>query len=138
MSARTQKNRSERSPRILCANASALCIPQIKLRESQMIYVIADPCRGVCDTSCVDVCPVDCIHPAVDIEELREVRDSGGEDALVEKYGPDVQLYIDPDECISCGACEPMCPVQAIFEEDEIPEKWEHYIEINAEFYRNR
>lgn len=109
-----------------------------QLRESQMIYVITDPCRGVCDTSCVDVCPVDCIHPAVDLEELRGVRDEGGEEALVEKYGPDVQLYIDPEECISCGACEPQCPVQAIFEEDEIPEKWENYIEINAKFFEDQ
>jgi len=46
-----------------------------------------------------------------------------------------LQLYIDPDECIDCGACEPECPVEAIFEEDMLPEEWMNYIEINKEFF---
>jgi ferredoxin len=44
-------------------------------------------------------------------------------------------LYIDPVECIDCGACVPECPVEAIFPDDEVPEEWEHYLEINAEWY---
>lgn len=103
-----------------------------------MIYIIAEPCLGVCDTACVDVCPVDCIHGPFPLDEIREVRDAGGEEGLREKYGPGIQLYIDPEECISCGACEPQCPVQAIFEEDETPAKWEEYIEINAKFFEDR
>ncbi len=76
-----------------------------------MPYVIAEPCVGVKDKSCVAVCPVDCIH-------------EGGE-----------QLFIDPNECIDCGLCEPECPVDAIFMEDELPEQWKSYVSKNAEFY---
>ena len=78
-----------------------------------MPYVITEPCVGVKDKSCVAVCPVDCIH--------------GGDD--------DVQLYIDPAECIDCGLCEPECPVDAIFMEDEVPEKWKSFIQLNADFF---
>lgn len=100
-----------------------------------MIYIIAEPCQGVCDTSCVDVCPVDCIHGPEPLEDIREVRDEGGEEALRKKFGAKIQLYIDPEECISCGACEPECPVEAIFEDDETPEKWHDFIRINEEFF---
>jgi ferredoxin len=79
-----------------------------------MPYVIAEPCIDVKDKSCVDVCPVDCIH--------------GGED--------DPQLYIDPAVCIDCGACVPVCPVEAIFSEADLPGEWESFVEINAEYYR--
>jgi NAD-dependent dihydropyrimidine dehydrogenase PreA subunit len=102
-----------------------------------MIYIIAEPCEGVCDTACVDVCPVDCIHGPVPLDEIREARKNGGEAALVAKFGK-IQLYIDPIECISCGACEPECPVDAIFEDDDTPEKWASYIQKNAEFFQNR
>ena len=47
-------------------------------------------------------------------------------------------LYIDPEVCIDCGACEPACPVQAIFPQDLVPEKWAHYTQINADWYKNR
>ena len=80
-----------------------------------MTYVIAQPCIDVKDTACVEVCPVDCIHP---------VDGEGAE-----------QLYIDPDECIDCGACEPECPVEAIFEESEVPDEWNKYIKINYEWF---
>ena len=76
-----------------------------------MTFIIAEPCIGVKDAACVDVCPVDCIHEGDD------------------------QYYIDPDECIDCGACEPECPVEAIFPEDEVPEKWASFIEKNANFF---
>ena len=65
-----------------------------------MTYVITEPCIGVKDASCVDVCPVDCIHATDD----------------------DAMYFIDPDECIDCGACEPECPVTAIFAEDAVPD----------------
>lgn len=79
-----------------------------------MPYVIAEPCVGVKDKSCVAVCPVDCIH--------------GGDD--------DNQLFIDPVECIDCGLCEPECPVDAIFMDDEVPEKWFAFIQLNADYYK--
>ncbi len=91
-----------------------------------MAFVICQPCEGVCDTACVDVCPVDCIHPTK--EEWPE-----------KGYDPNnlagKQLYINPEECIDCGACEPACPVQAIFPEDEVPDKWKSYIEKNRKYY---
>tara|TARA_Y100000588_G_scaffold388202_1_gene487861 strand:+ start:432 stop:671 length:240 start_codon:yes stop_codon:yes gene_type:complete len=69
------------------------------------------------DQSCVDVCPVDCIH----YEE-----------------GVDKILYIDPDECIDCGACEPACPVSAIYAEDDVPEEEEMYKEINVLWFQDK
>jgi len=78
-----------------------------------MAYVIAEPCIGVKDKSCVAVCPVDCIH--------------GGDD--------DAQLYIDATECIDCGLCEPECPVDAIFMEDEVPAQWKNFIQLNADYF---
>lgn len=85
-----------------------------------MAYVIAEPCIGTKDTACVDACPVDCIHPKKD--------DAG-------KYEHVEQLYIDPVECIDCGACVPVCPVSAIYAADDLPEKWSHFTQKNAEYY---
>ncbi|MCC6238139.1 MAG: 4Fe-4S binding protein [Dehalococcoidia bacterium] len=82
-----------------------------------MTYVITQPCIDVLDKSCVDVCPVDCIH----YEE-----------------GVDRKLYIDPDECIDCGACEPACPVSAIFAEDDVPSDQAIFLEIDALWYKDR
>src|SRR5258707_1657308 len=78
-----------------------------------MAYIIAEPCLGTKDTSCVDVCPVDCIHPAKD-----RAYDDGGP-----TFDEVPQLYIDPTECIDCGASIPVCPVTAIFALDDLPEK---------------
>ena len=86
-----------------------------------MAYVITEPCIGTKDSACVDVCPVDCIHPRKD-EAGFETTD---------------QLFIDPEVCIDCGACEPACPVQAIFPQDLVPEKWTKYIAMNAEYYKS-
>ena len=83
-----------------------------------MTYVIAEPCIGTKDTACVDACPVDCIHPRNDEPNFAEIS----------------QLFIDPTNCIDCGACEPECPVEAIFPEDALPEKWEPFVRINAVF----
>lgn len=85
-----------------------------------MAYVIAEPCISVKDTACVDACPVDCIHPRRDEAD----------------FIPATQLYIDPQECIDCGACVPVCPVSAIFAFDDLPAKWAAFAEINADHYR--
>jgi NAD-dependent dihydropyrimidine dehydrogenase PreA subunit len=87
-----------------------------------MTYVIVSPCVGLKDGSCVDVCPVDCIHPAAGESDYENVQ----------------QLFINPDECIDCGACEPACPVSAIFEESAVPTNEKQYIQINADYFRNR
>ena len=81
-----------------------------------MAYIIAEPCIGVKDKACVDVCPVDCIH---------------GED-------DSPQMYINPDECISCGACEPECPVEAIYDDSALPAEWKNYEKINADFFEDK
>ncbi len=84
-----------------------------------MAYVIAEPCTGTKDTACVDVCPVDCIHPKKDEPDFPTAD----------------MLYINPAECIDCGACESVCPVSAIFPEDAVPDKWKNYIEINKVYF---
>jgi ferredoxin len=83
-----------------------------------MTYVITEPCIGSKDASCVEVCPVDCIHPMAD-EPGRDTVD---------------QLFIDPVECIDCGACAEACPVNACFFEPDVPDRWRQYIARNAEF----
>ena len=84
-----------------------------------MAYIIAEPCIGTKDASCVDSCPVDCIHPKEDEEDFEK----------------EIMLYIDPDECIDCGACVPVCPVAAIFAEEDLAENWAEYIERNAKYF---
>ncbi len=94
-----------------------------------MAYIIADPCVGTCDTACVEVCPVDCIHGPED-------KEGAGAEAKEPGFDPtDKMLYIDPEECIDCGACEPECPVEAIFEEDSVPEEWKSFIKINYDWF---
>jgi len=78
-----------------------------------MTFVITEPCKGTKDASCVEVCPVDCIRSTDGVE----------------------QYFIDPAECIDCGACESVCPVNAIFLEDDVPEEWQDYVAINADFF---
>jgi NAD-dependent dihydropyrimidine dehydrogenase PreA subunit len=81
------------------------------LRRIQVTYVIAQPCVDLKDRACVDECPVDCIY-----EGKR-------------------MLYIHPDECVDCGACEPVCPVEAIFYEDDTPAEWKEYYDANVHFF---
>ena len=85
-----------------------------------MAYVITDPCIGVKDASCTEVCPVDCIHPTPDESGFAEAE----------------QLYIDPEECIDCDACVEACPVDAITSEDQVPPEWRPYIVRNAGYFR--
>ena len=84
-----------------------------------MAYVITEPCLGVTDSTCVGVCPVECIK-----------------DGTIEIDGKVYeQLFIDPDGCIDCGMCKPECPVDAIFPADELPPQWTNYAKVNAEFW---
>ena len=86
-----------------------------------MPFIITDPCIETKDTACVDVCPVDCIHPRKDEPEFAQA----------------TMLYIHPEECIDCGACVPACPVAAIYESiDATPSHQKDLIEANA-VYRN-
>ena len=76
-----------------------------------MTYVIAEPCVDLLDKACIEECPVDCI------------------------YEGDRMLYIHPDECVDCGACEPVCPVEAIYYEDDVPDQWADYTKANVDFF---
>src|SRR6185295_16421753 len=92
-----------------------------KRRFASMPFIITDPCIETKDTACVDVCPVDCIHPRKDEPE----------------FAAATMLYIHPEECIDCGACVPACPVAAIYESiDATPAHQKDLIEANA-IYRN-
>ena len=86
-----------------------------------MAYIITRLCRDCVDTGCVAVCPVDCIYGyrGTDTETFPN------------------QLYIHPDECIDCGACEPECPVTAIFPEEDVPPNMTSYIEKNREIFNS-
>jgi ferredoxin len=74
-----------------------------------MTYVVCEPCHDCKYTDCVVVCPCDCF------------------------YEDDMQLYIDPAECIDCEACVPECPVEAIFRESQVPDRWTQFVQLNAE-----
>ena len=76
-----------------------------------MTYTIAEPCVDIKDKACIEECPVDCIYEGARM------------------------LYIHPDECVDCGACEPVCPVEAIYYEDDVPDQWSGYTQINADFF---
>jgi NAD-dependent dihydropyrimidine dehydrogenase PreA subunit len=87
-----------------------------------MTYVINEPCIGVKDHSCVEVCPVDCIHPTRDEPD----------------WDDHEQIYIDPEECIDCDACVEACPVDAITPEDQVPPEWQRFIQINSDYFKTR
>jgi NAD-dependent dihydropyrimidine dehydrogenase PreA subunit len=76
-----------------------------------MTYVITQNCVDLLDKTCIGECPVDCI------------------------YEGERMLYIHPEECIDCGACEPVCPVEAIYYEPDVPEELTHFTRVNAEFF---
>lgn len=74
-----------------------------------MAFVVTEPCVDCKFTDCVVVCPCECF------------------------YADDRQLYIDPVECIDCGACEPECPVDALYLDADVPPKWAHFVQLNAD-----
>ena len=74
-----------------------------------MTFVVTDNCKGCRFTDCVAVCPVECFH------------------------GDDEMLYIDPEECIDCGACVPECPVEAIYDEAQLPDDKSQWLQLNAD-----
>ena len=76
-----------------------------------MTYIIGLPCVDIKDRACVEECPVDCI------------------------YEGDRMLYIHPEECVDCGACEPVCPVEAIYYEDDVPAKQAEFYDVNVQFF---
>ncbi|WP_434740027.1 ferredoxin [Micromonospora sp. SH-82] len=76
-----------------------------------MAYVVTDECVDVQDRSCVEECPVDCI------------------------YEGDRMMYVNPDECVDCGRCEPVCPVTSIYHIEDLPTAKAHFGPINAEFF---
>lgn len=90
--------------------------------EDAVPYVIAQPCIGQKDASCVDVCPVDCIHPGPDEPGYEEVE----------------QLFIDPAECIDCDACVEACPHDATFPAEQVPGEWTDFIERNRAYFTKR
>jgi NAD-dependent dihydropyrimidine dehydrogenase PreA subunit len=96
------------------------CEKSAASKGARVTYVINEPCIGVKDAGCTEVCPVDCIHPTPD--------EPGFADAE--------QLYIDPEECIDCDACVEACPVDAITSEDQVPAEWASYIEKNAAYFQ--
>jgi ferredoxin len=81
----------------------------IERKAPTMAHIVTQPCFGCRYTDCVVVCPVECF------------------------YEGEKMLYIHPDECIDCEACVPECPVEAIFHQDNVPEEWTSYVELNAE-----
>ena len=81
-----------------------------------MVFVITEPCLNVKDASCVNVCPVDCIHTNDDHE----------------------MFFINPDDCIDCAYCVEVCPVTAIFDEFTVPANWRSYIQKNREFFKKK
>jgi ferredoxin len=82
-----------------------------------MAYVIVDTCTK--DKLCIEACPVDCIHPKEDETKFEEVP----------------QLYVQPEECIDCGACVPVCPTNSIYVLDELPADRAHFADKNAAYY---
>lgn len=75
-----------------------------------MSHIVAEPCVKCKYTDCVAVCPVDCFHEGANM------------------------LVIDPEVCIDCGLCPPECPVSSIFAEEDLPDKWQNFVEINAKY----
>mgnify|MGYP001578602913 FL=1 len=117
-----------------------------------MAYVIAAPCIDVKDRGCVSVCPVDCIYEYDPVKDAMVVPDesmgSGQKEQVISRSSVALplpadfdreaarrQLFIHPEECIDCGACESECPVEAIFAEEEVPEEWKEFTDLNAKIF---
>ncbi|MBQ73712.1 MAG: ferredoxin [Gammaproteobacteria bacterium] len=81
-----------------------------------MTFVIVESCIDVLDQSCIEVCPVDCIH-------------TDSEDRM---------CYIEPNECIDCALCEPACPVEAIFKDEDVPESDAEFAHLNRLWFKDK
>lgn len=95
-----------------------------------MPHFITRACEGTCDTACVRVCPVDCIVGPVHVDDIRDVPHEQRGDRF-----PGVQLFIDPEACIDCGACLPECPVDAILPDDDAGDEHAEDLRRNAAFF---
>ncbi len=84
---------------------------------NDLTYVIAAPC--IADFSCVEVCPVNAIHPG----------------PITPEFDDTEQLFIDPSVCIDCAACVDVCPVQAVYEQEVLPTRWKHYAQVNKDYF---
>ena len=94
-----------------------------------MSYIITELCLSTCDSALVEICPVDCINGPEDTEDY-------GLGTKEEGFNPEGKmLYINSDECIDCEACEPECPVEAIYEQGAVPDEWIEFIKINYDFF---
>jgi NAD-dependent dihydropyrimidine dehydrogenase PreA subunit len=107
-----------------------------------MAYVIAEPCVSVKDRACVPACPVDCIYEYDEVSEKLVVKNASGAITKEREVNPDFdktllskQLFIQPEECIDCSACVEPCPVDAIFLDNEVPDRWQNYIELNKNVF---
>jgi ferredoxin len=87
-----------------------------------MAFVIALPCIGVKDTACVTVCPADCIHPTKHEADFTTAE----------------MLYVDPKHCIDCALCAQECPVNAVYQQDDLPAEWAEFAERNAGYFRDK
>ena len=91
-----------------------------------MPYVVTAPCIGSKKRACCEVCPADAFYENKD----KSLNDKVGRPAPSD--GDDGMLFINPNECLHCGACESECPVEAIYEDSNVPEKWSEYVELAA------
>jgi NAD-dependent dihydropyrimidine dehydrogenase PreA subunit len=89
------------------------CVPWGRKRSDEVTYIITQSCIDLLDKTCIEECPVDCI------------------------YEGERMMYIHPDECVDCGACEPVCPVEAIYYEDDVPGQWKDFYRVNVDFFQN-
>jgi NAD-dependent dihydropyrimidine dehydrogenase PreA subunit len=97
----------------MCGVGLIACGPWGRKRSDQVTYIITQSCIDLLDKTCIDECPVDCI------------------------YEGERMMYIHPDECVDCGACEPVCPVEAIYYEDDVPGHLKDWYRVNVEFFEN-
>jgi ferredoxin len=103
-------SRLAKHPNVNCRPPAGIQALSAFIRRMRlMTHVVCEPCFGCKYTDCVVVCPVECFYEGEQI------------------------LYIHPDECIDCEACVPECPVEAIFHEDNVPEEWKPFTQLNAE-----
>ena len=107
-----------------------------------MAHIIAEPCIGVKDRACVPACPVDCIYEYDEASDKLVVKNKEGVITKERDRNPNIpaeqlkqQLFIEPAECIDCTACIDPCPVNAIFAQDDLPQEWAQFTDINKNVF---